>query len=105
MFHTQSSHLSDEIINKITHLNALREFSYDRFAILGRENCTAGALPAQATHVSIEPALGMGGAAPERDPTKPVTSGDINKMFAEADAANQSAELISISLTCALSVV
>jgi hypothetical protein len=45
-----------------------------------------GALRAQAKHVSIEPALGLGGAAPVRDPNKPVTSGDINKMFAAADA-------------------
>lgn len=88
VFHKQSGHLSDAIINKLTHLNAMREFSYDPFAILGRENCTVGALRAQATHVSIEPALGMGGAAPVRDPNKPVTSGDINRMFAEADAAS-----------------
>ena len=86
VFHEQSAHLSDATINTITHLNAMREFSYDPFAILGRENCTVGALKAQATHVSIEPALGLGGAAPERDPNKPVTSGQINKMFAAADA-------------------
>ena len=36
--------------------------------------------------MSIEPALGMGGAAPVRDPNKPITSGDINRMFAMADA-------------------
>jgi hypothetical protein len=74
------------VINKITHLNATREFSYDPFAVLGREQCTVGALRAQATHVSIEPALGLGGEAPVRDPNKPVTSGDINRMFAAADA-------------------
>jgi len=73
-------------IDKVTHLNAMREFSYDPFAILGRENCTVGALRAQATHVSTEPALGMGGAAPKREKGKPVTSGDINAMFAQADA-------------------
>lgn len=86
VFQKQSAHLSDEIINKITHLNAMREFSYDPFSILGRENCTVGTLKAQAKHVSVEPALGLGGAAPERDPNKPVTSGDINRMFAAADA-------------------
>jgi predicted TIM-barrel fold metal-dependent hydrolase len=73
-------------IDKVTHLNAMREFSYDPFVILGRENCTVGALRAQATHVSTEPALGMGGAAPKREKGKPVTSGDINAMFAKADA-------------------
>ncbi len=86
VFHQQAGHLSDEVINKITHLNAMREFSYDPFSILGRENCTVGALRALAKHVSVEPALGMGGAAPVRDPNKPVTSGDINRMFAAADA-------------------
>ena len=78
--------LPKETIDKVTHLNAMREFSYDPFAILGRENCTVGALRAQATHVSTEPALGMGGAAPKREKGKPVTSGDINAMFAQADA-------------------
>ncbi len=86
VFWKQAGHLSDEIINKITHLNAMREFNYDPFAILGRENCTVGALKAQAKHVSIEPACGMGGAAPLRELEKPVTSGDINRMFASADA-------------------
>lgn len=81
-----AQNISDDVINRITHLNAMREFSYDPFAILGRENCTVGALRAQAKHVSIEPALGLGGAAPVRDPNKPVTSGDINRMFAAADA-------------------
>ena len=58
----------------------------DPFSILGRENCTVGALRAQAQHVSVEPMLGMGGAKPVRVAGKPVTSGDINKMFADADA-------------------
>ena len=52
----------------------------------GRENCTVGALRTQAKHVSVEPMLGMGGAKPVRVAGKPVTSGDINKMFADADA-------------------
>lgn len=86
VFYEQSKHLSDEVINKVTHLNAMREFSYDPFSILGRQNCTVGVLRAQATHVSVEPALGLGGEAPHRDPNKPVTSGDINRMFASADA-------------------
>jgi predicted TIM-barrel fold metal-dependent hydrolase len=86
VFHEHAKGLSDEVIDKITHRNAMREFSYDPFAVLGRENCTVGALRAQATHVSIEPALGLGGEAPVRDPNRPVTSGDINKMFASADA-------------------
>ncbi len=79
-------HLSDSTINKITHLNAMREFSYDPFSVIARENCTVGALRAQATHVITEPALGLGGADYTRADGKPVTSGDINAMFAKADA-------------------
>ncbi|WP_296261290.1 MULTISPECIES: amidohydrolase family protein [unclassified Pseudomonas] len=79
-------HLPDQTIDKLTHLNAMREFSYDPFSILGRENCTVGALRAQATHVKVEPALGLGGADHGREDGKPVTSGDINAMFEKADA-------------------
>ena len=78
--------LPEATINKITHLNAMREFSYDPFSLLGRENCTVGALRAKATHVSIEPRPGMGGAAPDGQGERVVTSGDIQKMFAAAAA-------------------
>jgi predicted TIM-barrel fold metal-dependent hydrolase len=36
--------LSDDDVNMITHLNAMKHFQYDPFSILGRENCTVGAL-------------------------------------------------------------
>ena len=37
--------VSDHDIDRITHLNAMKHFSYDPFSILGgRENCTVGAL-------------------------------------------------------------
>ena len=38
-------------IDRITHLNAMRNFSYDPFSVLPREQCTVGALRAQATDV------------------------------------------------------
>ncbi|MDX3901445.1 MAG: amidohydrolase family protein [Sphingobium sp.] len=81
-------HLADETINKITHINAMREFSYDPFSKLARENCTVGALKRRAAAVPVmtDPILGMGGAKPNREPGKPVTSGDINRMFESADA-------------------
>lgn len=85
-FWAQCQGLTEEQINKITHLNVMREYSYDPFSVLGRENCTVGALRKLGEHVDTSPALGMGGAAPKRDPNKPVTSGDINRMFSEADA-------------------
>ena len=43
--------LPDGEINKITHENAIRNFSYDPFSHIPREQCTAGALRAQATDV------------------------------------------------------
>jgi hypothetical protein len=36
--------LTDEEIDKITHLNAMRHFRYDPFAHIPREQATAGAL-------------------------------------------------------------
>jgi len=36
--------------------------------------------------VDTDPLLGLGGAAPQREAGKPVTSGDINRMFENASA-------------------
>ncbi len=61
--------LTDEEIDKITHQNAMRLFSYDPFAHLPKEQCTVGALRAQATDVdtSEKPVTG----AQPRDPSEP----------------------------------
>jgi hypothetical protein len=41
--------VSDHDIDRITHLNAMRHFSYDPFSVLGgRDSCTVGALRARA---------------------------------------------------------
>ena len=40
--------LTDDEINQITHLNAMKFFQYDPFTIRPREKCTAGALRAEA---------------------------------------------------------
>ena len=73
--------LPDEDVNMITHGNAMREFGYDPFSILGRENCTVGALRAKAGHVSTEP-VSRGGLNPLPDTTRPVTSADVKKILA-----------------------
>ncbi|WP_211306238.1 amidohydrolase family protein [Fulvimonas soli] len=76
-------HLPKETIDKITHLNTMREFSFDPFSALGgRENCTVGALRAQATHVDTQPRGGLGGMNPSKNDGHPVTSGEVMKMFA-----------------------
>lgn len=76
--------MAPETINKITHLNAMREFSYDPFSVLGRANCTVGALRQQAAHVSVAPLQGLGGHNPVRNDGMPVTSGQIMKLFTSA---------------------
>jgi hypothetical protein len=43
--------LPDDEINRITHLNAMANFTFDPFAHRPREECTVGALRAQAVDV------------------------------------------------------
>ncbi|MGE0742004.1 MAG: amidohydrolase family protein [Hyphomonadaceae bacterium] len=57
--------ISDEDMNKITHLNAMRAYQFDPFRIRPREKCTVGALRAEAKHVSLD-YLPRGGIAPSR---------------------------------------
>jgi len=45
----------DDEINKITHLNAMNKFKYDPFQHIPKEQCTVGALRAQATDVDTAP--------------------------------------------------
>ena len=40
--------LRDDEIDAITHLNAMREFRFDPFSVRPREQCTVGALRAEA---------------------------------------------------------
>ena len=40
--------VSDDHINKMTHVNAMRAFRYDPFSHRPRERCTVGALRAEA---------------------------------------------------------
>jgi hypothetical protein len=44
--------VSDEHIDKITHLNAMRAFNYDPFVHIPKDQATVGALRAQATDVT-----------------------------------------------------
>jgi predicted TIM-barrel fold metal-dependent hydrolase len=59
----------DDEINKITHENAMRLFSYDPFAQLERKQCTVGALRALAKDVDVSEKA-ITGALP-RDPSEP----------------------------------
>ncbi|HEX7819682.1 MAG TPA: amidohydrolase family protein [Sphingobium sp.] len=76
-------HLSDPVINKVTHENALKRLNFDVFGPMGgRENCTVAALRKQAEHVNTAP-VSFGGPAPlaEGEVHRRVTSGDITRMF------------------------
>lgn len=75
-------HLPKESIDKITHLNAMREFRYDPFAVLGREHCTVGALRAQAAHVDTREKAGLGGIDPSNKDGRQVTAGQVARLFA-----------------------
>ena len=43
--------VSDEDIDKMTHLNAMKHFQFDPFSVRPREQCTVGALRAEASDV------------------------------------------------------
>ncbi len=78
------------LINKVTHLNAMNLLRYSPFESLGgQENCTVGALRELGKHVDVSPRAGLGGLKTEsmdavKNARKPVTSGEIMKMFASA---------------------
>ncbi len=53
VFMKTSGHLADDVINKVTHENAMREFQFDPFAHRAKESCTVGALRAEAGDVDV----------------------------------------------------
>ena len=78
-------HLTDAQIDKITHGNAMRWFRFDPFQHYKREELTVGALraKAKAANVDITP-KSSGGARPvEEGVQRPITSGDLMRMFAQ----------------------
>jgi len=84
-------HLTDEQIDKITHLNVIRFFRFDdMFKRHKREELTVGALRARAKAKGVDTTpKSSGGIRPTTD-QRPVTSGDIiamSKQYAEARSA------------------
>jgi predicted TIM-barrel fold metal-dependent hydrolase len=67
-------------IDRITHLNAMRAFSYDPFSRFRREDCTVGALRARSRHVDTQP-VSRGGLKPPGDGSRPVTTADIKRIL------------------------
>lgn len=84
-FWKSAKNLPREAIDNISHLNAMREFSFDPFAILGRENCTVGHLRDLARHVDVSPRHQLGGRKTDSmESRKVVTSGEIVRMLRSA---------------------
>ncbi|MGI4855875.1 MAG: amidohydrolase family protein, partial [Janthinobacterium lividum] len=75
-------HLPTDVIDKITHLNAMREFGFDPFKHLPREECTVAGLRAKATHVDTRPIPDQGGHNPSNREGRQVTNGEVMKLFA-----------------------
>ena len=63
----QFASLSDEQINKITHENAMRHFSFDPFCIRPKERATVRALRAEATDVDTVTRVGRAPDQSDRD--------------------------------------
>lgn len=80
-------YLSDVQIDKITHLNAMRDYKFDLFGHAPRNELTVGALRAKAAAKGVDTSVKSvaGGAAPlaQGEAHRPVTSGDILAMFAK----------------------
>jgi predicted TIM-barrel fold metal-dependent hydrolase len=75
----------DEEIDEMTHLNAMRWFQLDAFAAMGgRDNCTVGALRAQAKDVDLSLLRGKGGKPPTEGAQRTVTAGDVLRQLATA---------------------
>ncbi len=76
-------HLTDLQIDKVTHLNAMRHFRFDPFKHFRKEELTVGALRAQAHAKGVDTSpKSSGGSRPVEDGVqRPVTSGDLMRMF------------------------
>ena len=76
-------HLTEAQIDKITHRNAMRWFRFDPFQHQSRAELTVGALRQRAKAAGVDTsARSSAGERPVAEgDTRPVTSGDIMKMF------------------------
>jgi len=81
-------HLTDEQIDKITHLNAMKWFRFDLFEHFKREEVNVGALRARAKAANVDttPKSSAGERPLQEGEVRPVTSGDIMQMFGRHEA-------------------
>jgi predicted TIM-barrel fold metal-dependent hydrolase len=83
--------LTDQQIDKVTHLNAMRVYNFDMYSHFKRAELNVGALRAKAKAAGVDTTLrSTGGASPLKpgEVRRPVTSGDVIAMYTKhADAA------------------
>jgi hypothetical protein len=65
----------------------MRHYRFDPFAHIPREQCTVGALRAQAGDVDLTPLSNLGGNPPQREEGAVITTADIMRQVASAFAA------------------
>ncbi len=78
----EAADCSAEDIAKMTHLNAMRFFSFDPFKHRPAARCTAGALRAESPNVDLSVKSVRGSKPPTDDSSRPVTSGDVVQQLA-----------------------
>ncbi|MGE0385591.1 MAG: amidohydrolase family protein [Gammaproteobacteria bacterium] len=76
--------ITDEEIDKITHLNAMRLYRFDPFVHLPRPQATVGALRARAGHVDLSFLEVPAGIAATNEGGRVPTMGDMARRLAEA---------------------
>ena len=78
--------LTDEQINKITHVNAMREFQFDPYAHRSQDECRVGALRALSPDVDLSEISQPGSKPPAEDATGIITTADVTKQLMTAFA-------------------
>lgn len=86
-------HLPQTQIDKITHENAMRWFNFPLFELAKREELTVGALRDRAERAGVDttPKSSGGDRPVEEGTTRPITSGDLMRMFSHHSNKNKQA--------------
>jgi len=86
--------LPRDVVDKVTYQNAMREYSFDPFKHISREEATVGALRAKATHVDTKPVANMGGVKPSERSKDVVRAKDVMaQLAAMKDGAEAEGEM------------
>ena len=72
---TLMADLAPDVVEKLTHTNAMRHFQFDPFAHRPKEACTVGALRAEATDVDTVTHAGRPADERDRDAWRTMTGG------------------------------